>query len=350
MTVSLVDFLGLRQQHAIIDVRSPREYREGHIQHAFNIPILNDEERRAVGIDYKEKGQAEAIRTGFRLVGPRLEEIVTETQRVAEGKEILVHCWRGGMRSNNFCQFAGMAGIKTHALEGGYKSYRQFAMQYLEKDFPFVVVGGCTGSGKTALLAALLEAGEQVIDLEGLANHRGSVFGGLMKPDQPTTEQFQNDLFEKVMTLDLSKRIWIEDESLSIGRIFLPDKFFQTMSLAPVVLIEADRDARINRLIDEYGAADHDEFVQAMTAIRKKLGGQHFKAARDLYEKNDLPGTIFELLVYYDKRYLKGIDKISNRVVATFNWDGENLDNLTHQILNSNFKQDPESTLANQKA
>lgn len=347
MTIDLPEFLKLRAELPVIDVRSPKEFKEGHIFGAINIPILNDEERKAVGIDYKEKGQAEAIRTGFRLVGPRLESIVTEAQEVADGKEILVHCWRGGMRSNNFCQFVSMAGVKTHALKGGYKSYRQHAIKYLEQPFPFAVIGGCTGSGKTELLKALAAAGEQIIDLEEMANHRGSVFGALMKPPQPTTEQFQNDLFEAMSQLDFSKRIWVEDESLSIGKIFIPDTYFQTMSQAPVVVIEADRDARIQRLVDEYGPADKKEFIQAMTAIRKKLGGQHFKDALQSYKDGNLPGAFSELLVYYDKRYLKGIDKLQDRVIAKFDWDGKDITNLTHQILSANFKQDTKSTLVN---
>lgn len=339
MLVAIDDFLLLRSTQPVLDVRSPGEFAAGHIREAINIPILNDEERRAVGIDYKEKGQAEAIRTGFRLVGPRLESIVKEAEKVANGTEALVHCWRGGMRSNNFCQFVGMAGVKTRALKGGYKAYRHYAMSFLEQSFPFILVGGCTGSGKTELLKALAAAGEQVIDLEGIANHRGSVFGALMKPPQPTTEQFQNNLFEEMLKVDLSRRIWVEDESLSIGKIFIPDKYFETMSNAPVVIIDADVDVRIHRLVEEYGPADRQEFIQAMTAIRKKLGGQHFKNALELYRKDDLPGTFSELLVYYDKRYQKGIDKIKNRVVAKFEWDGKNIDGLTQQILTSEFDQ-----------
>src|SRR5258706_15062298 len=127
--IPLQEFFFLRNSLPIVDVRSPLEFQEGRIPGAVNIPLLNNEERIAVGTDYKQKGQAEAIKTGFRLVGPRLEEITSEAARVSSGKEVLVHCWRGGMRSNNFCQFIGMAGIKSQSLVGGYKAYRQFAME-----------------------------------------------------------------------------------------------------------------------------------------------------------------------------------------------------------------------------
>ena len=128
MTINLDEFLKLCAQLRVVDVRSPAEFLNGHIPLATNIPILNDDERVAVGTDYKQRGRQEAIKTGFRLVGPRLEQIVDEAQKFSDGKELLVHCWRGGMRSNNFCQFIGMAGVKSHSLVGGYKAYRQRAV------------------------------------------------------------------------------------------------------------------------------------------------------------------------------------------------------------------------------
>src|SRR6188768_24883 len=200
MQIGIDDFLQLRKQLPVVDVRSEGEYQEGHVASAFNIPLLNNAERAVVG---------------------------TESEKV--GNELLVHCWRGGMRSSNFCQFVGMSKVKTHQLVGGYKAYRHRALESFKSPFNLLVVGGCTGSGKSEILHALKKNGEQVIDLEGLANHKGSAFGALMMPPQPTTEQFQNDLFEEIQTLDLSKRIWIEDESISIGKIILPEDFWRMM-------------------------------------------------------------------------------------------------------------------------
>lgn len=333
MIISIDDLLTLRNALPVVDVRSEGEYGTGHIQQAINIPLLNNTERVAVGTDYKQKGQLEAIKTGFRLVGPRLLDIIEATERIAIKKEIIVHCWRGGMRSSNFCQFVGMAGIKTHQLKGGYKSYRHVAIESFKKPFQFKIIGGCTGSGKSEILRALGKQGEQIIDLEKLASHKGSAFGGLMQAPQPTTEQFQNDLFEEILKLDIHKPIWIEDESIAVGKIFLPDELWRTMSASPVVEIALDKADRIKRLVYEYGDADREEFLKAMERITKKLGGQHFKAAKEKLLLGDMASTIEILLTYYDKAYLNGLERKKQRIKATVKWDGRDADTFATKLV-----------------
>jgi len=334
--ISLHEFISLRNTLPVVDVRSPSEFNEGHIRGAFNIPLLNNEERIAVGTDYKQKGQAEAIKTGFRLVGPRLEEIIHEAEKVSLTKELLVHCWRGGMRSNNFCQFIGMAGIKSQALTGGYKTYRQFALETFKKPLPIVLITGCTGSGKSEILRSLQELGEQILDLEKLANHKGSAFGGLLMPSQPTTEQFQNDLFEEIFKLDLSRRIWVEDESIAIGKIFLPNDFWKTMSQSPIVKMDVSKEVRVQRLVDEYGPADRDEFLLIMGKVVKKLGGQHFNNAKEKLLQGDMASTIEILLTYYDKAYLNSIEKRKSRILNSLNWSGKDPDLFGKELINLN--------------
>jgi tRNA 2-selenouridine synthase len=332
MTISIDEFLSLRNKLPVVDVRSQGEFHEGHIRKAINIPLLTNEERVAVGTDYKQKGQKEAIKTGFRLVGPRLLDIVNEAEHVAQGKELLVHCWRGGMRSNNFSKFVEMAGIKTHTLKGGYKTYRSLALESFDKPFRFITLTGCTGSGKSEILRSLKAHGEQVLDLEGLANHKGSAFGGLLMPPQPTTEQFQNDLFEEILLLDLSKRIWVEDESIAIGKIFIPSGFWKLFHNSPMVRMDVSKEVRVQRLVNEYGPADREEFLTIMGKITKRLGGQHYNAAKEKLLQGDMAAVMEILLTYYDKAYLGSIEERKKNVLLTANWDGKDSHQFAEEI------------------
>jgi len=333
--ISLDDFLKLRLDLPVVDVRSPLEFQQGHIALAHNVPLLNDLERIAVGTDYKQKGQAEAIKTGFRLVGPRLEEMVNQAEKIADGKELLVHCWRGGMRSTNFCQFVGMARIKSRALVGGYKAYRQRAIETFKKPFQFILLTGFTGSGKSDILRALKMQGEQILDLEKLANHKGSAFGGLLMPSQPTTEQFQNDLFEEILKLDLSRRIWVEDESIAIGKIFLPQDFWDTMCKSELIQMNVAKEIRVQRLVNEYGSADPLEFLMTIGKITKKLGGQNYIAAKDKLLIGDMASTIDILLTYYDKAYYASIEKRKDKILNILKWDGKDESRFAEELVNS---------------
>ena len=339
MLLALQEFLALRQYLPIVDARSESEFRAGHIPGAVNLPLLNDSERVAVGTTYKQQGRDQAIRLGFRLVGPRLEQLVGDGVATAgERRKLLVYCWRGGMRSSNLAGFIRMAGVDTSTLNGGYKAYRRAALEAFSTPLPLLVIGGMTGTGKTDILKALAAAGEQVIDLEGLANHKGSAFGGLMKGLQPTTEQFQNDLFEQILRIDRSRPVWIEDESIAIGRIFLPDPFWSQKKDAPVLEVMLDRDRRVDRLVSEYGPADKDEFLAAMVKITKKLGGQHFNAARDLLLAGDMHGTISILLNYYDKNYQASLENKKDQILDRLSWQGTDTDELIADLISASRK------------
>lgn len=320
--VDIVQFLEFRKRMTVVDVRSPAEFAAGHMPGAVNIPLLNDEERAAVGTDFKKKGRLEAVRTGFRVMGPRLSGIVDSALAVASGKELLVHCWRGGMRSSYFARVAGMADIRTTVLTGGYKAYRHAAMEMFGEPLQLVVLSGNTGSGKTEVLQALGALGEQIVDLEALANHKGSVFGGLGKGPQPTTEQFQNDLFESLLQLDRTRRIWVEDESKGIGHLFQPEPFWVQKVMSPVVALQVDKSVRIRRLVSEYGDCNSDDFIRAMDKIEKRLGGQHLVEARDRWRSGDKAGTMEKLLTYYDKAYAASLVKKKEQVLGVAPWDG----------------------------
>jgi tRNA 2-selenouridine synthase len=333
MSVSLQEFLLLRADHPVVDVRSQGEFAAGHIPGAFNVPLLNDAERIVVGTTYKQQGQKQAISEGFRLVGPRLHQILNEAEAIAAGRPMLVHCWRGGMRSSNFCQFAKMAGLKSEILEGGYKTYRQQALSYFQTPLKLLLLTGLTGSGKSDILRQLASRGQQVLDLEMLARHKGSVFGGMMMPPQPLTEQFHNDLFEELMKLDHTKPVWVEDESLAIGKVYLPASFWTQMMTAQLIKIDLTKSKRVERLVREYGKANKNEFLEMMTKIVRKLGGQHYLLAKEMLLKDDMSSTIDILLTYYDKAYQQSIGKRRDQLIQTLEWDGNNINEVVEHLL-----------------
>lgn len=337
MVLSVKDFLKLRSELPVIDVRSEGEFEAGHIPGSINISLLNNEQRAAVGIAYKQHGQLEAIRTGFRLIGSDIAQIIERTEQTAGGdREVIAYCWRGGMRSDYFSRFMEMAKIKCHTLQGGYKSYRTLAQAYFSKQWKLNVIGGCTGSGKTEILRALAQQGEQVIDLEMLACHKGSVFGGLMMPPQPTSEQFENDLFEVLLKMDEQKTIWIEDESIAIGKVFLPQSFWKRMNESPVIELDVEKTVRVQRLVAEYAKADAESFLQSLEKIISRLGHQHYQRAREFVLGGKWYEAIDVILTYYDKAYLNGLGRKQHRVAHRVRWDGQAVHEVVGQLLKLN--------------
>src|SRR5512145_3233013 len=173
------DFLELAGTIPVVDVRSPSEFKHGHIPGAINIPLFDDKEREIVGTEYSKEGRARAILTGLQLSGPSMHTRLDQALKIAKNRKLLVHCWRGGMRSEAMAWLFSLGNIDTEVLEGGYKAYRRFVLETLSSPRKLIILGGLTGSGKTDILKYLSEAGRQVIDLERLANHKGSAFGSL---------------------------------------------------------------------------------------------------------------------------------------------------------------------------
>ena len=207
------EFLDKAVMFPVIDVRSPSEFLKGHIPGAFNIALFDDEERRKVGTLYKNSGKESSVLLGLDLVGPKMSGFVKAASRIALEREVLLHCWRGGMRSSGMAWLFETAGFKVSVLEGGYKAYRRFIRRKLEENIKLVVLGGKTGSGKSDILDHLAQSGEQVIDLEGIAHHKGSAFGAFGQESQPTTGHFENNLYHELNKFDLNLPVWVEDES-----------------------------------------------------------------------------------------------------------------------------------------
>ncbi len=302
-------FLERAAHWSVLDVRSPGEYAAGHLPGAHCFPLFDDRERAQVGTTYKQIGSHEALLVGLELVGPKMRSLVERARHLAPAKEVLVHCWRGGLRSESVAWLLTTAGFTAHTLEGGYKAYRNHALASFRSIPPLMVLGGATGSGKTAVLRALQARGEQVIDLEALARHRGSAFGGIGQGEQPTTEQFQNDLHHVWQQLDPTARVWIEDESFSIGQVKLPLELWNVMKARPLVVLEVPRAARIQRLVQEYGSLDRLELERAVVTIQKRLGGLRTQQTLQALTDGQWAEAAGYLLAYYDKSYERCLKK-----------------------------------------
>lgn len=307
--ISLDEFWGLRDQFPMIDARSEGEFAQSHIPGATNIPILNNAERIVVGTLYKEKGSEEATIKGFELVGPRFHIILREVLKSFPEKKVLLYCWRGGMRSQILSWLLTMVGFEVYRLKGGYKTYRTYTYDLIRSDLNLLILGGKTGSGKTRLLHKLKESGEQIIDLEGLANHKGSSFGSIGQPPQPTVEQFENTFAESLRVLDAMKPIWVENESRKIGRTILPQEFYNQMLTAPLIDILKTDQERIDLIAEEYAVLPPDELILAVLRLKKRLGGLRTSQAIEAIVEGKHADWIANMLIYYDKAYTFDLDK-----------------------------------------
>ncbi|TDG35235.1 tRNA 2-selenouridine(34) synthase MnmH [Pedobacter changchengzhani] len=294
----------------IIDVRSPGEFAKGHIPNVQNIELFTDGERAVVGTAYKQESKEKAIEIGFEYVKPKLDDFIEKSIAIAPNKTVVVHCWRGGMRSNAFADHLVENGFeKVYVIEKGYKAFRNYVLQFFEQNFNLKVLGGYTGSGKTEILHSLQKKHQQVIDLEALANHRGSAFGGIDLPPQPTTEQFENNLFNKLRRLDANLPIWVEDESISIGKISIPTGFFAKMRDLPVYFLAIPFEERTKHLVHTYATLSHNQLADAISRITKRLGYDKAKFALEALDKKDYYKVVELTLLYYDNCYLKGLQK-----------------------------------------
>jgi tRNA 2-selenouridine synthase len=291
---------------ALLDVRSPAEYGQGHIPGAENLPLFSDEERAEIGTLYRQAGRRLAVLRGLALVGSRIESLaeglIAAHSRRPEAP-LRLHCWRGGMRSASVAQLATTLDLPVVVLEGGYKAYRRWVLALMERPWPLRLLGGRTGTGKTALLLALRAKGVAVVDLEGLAHHRGSSFGGLGLPAQPSGEQFENRLASVLMELGQAGEIWLEAESAQVGRCRIPAGLWRQMKAAPLLEVRRPMGERLRHLVEIYGQQDPAAIAEATERIRKRLGPQRTAAALEAIGQGRKEAACAQMLDYYDRCY-----------------------------------------------
>lgn len=313
-----------------IDVRAPMEFKEGHLPGAINLPLLNDEERHRVGLTYKQNGQEAAVKLGHQLIAGPVKEARLNAWRelVASQPEAIFYCFRGGMRSQISRQWLADVGLKQRLVRGGYKASRQFLLETLTQILvrrDFVMVAGPTGSGKTEWIQDAAEFAA-TLDLEKMAHHRGSAFGGYLEP-QPSQANFENELVVALLKTEQSRgQILVEDESRMIGRIALPQMMYEKILSSPVVWLDEPREVRAQNICREYvmNAPGDERFgplQRAVEAISKRLGGLRtqevladLKLANEEFKLNGTfesnPVWIAKLLeYYYDPLYLGSLDR-----------------------------------------
>ena len=308
--ITIEEVIKISENHLIIDVRSPGEFLQARIPGAHNIPLFTDEERKVVGTAYKQQGKQKAIKIGPKMKAniEVLEKIIKHTQ--FNSNTIILHCWRGGMRSAGMAWLFDLYGFDVLIIVGGYKAYRKWVLDKFETPYDIKVLGGYTGSAKTELLQEIKANNQGIIDLEALACHKGSAFGGIGMPEQPTQEMFENMLaieLSKKNNGDISTSFWLEDESQRIGRLNIPHSLWKTIRKSPLYFIEIDFENRLEFIYNYYGKKDEQALINAILRIQKRLGPNETKTTINLILENKTKEAFRELLNYYDKTYIKSL-------------------------------------------
>ncbi len=335
--INIQEFLELSQHHPVLDVRSPGEFEYAHINGAHSLPLFSDEERAIVGTAYKQVSRESAVNKGLAFFGPKMKELADKAKKIGSGNTFIIHCWRGGMRSASVAWLLELYGHKVYLLRGGYKSFRRTVLESFNEERQILILGGRTGSGKTLILKDFFKLGEQVVDLEKLAHHKGSSFGALGELPQPTQEMFENELFFHLYKTDKNKTVWLEDESGMIGRIVIPKLFYEKMRNCRTFFLDIPFEVRLQYLTEEYGKFAAEDLKNAILRITKKLGGADTKTAIDAIDNGDTK-TAFEFcLKYYDKTYDYGKNRRDPETVTICPFDKLDTVNIAKEIIKKNI-------------
>ncbi|MCC6181672.1 MAG: tRNA 2-selenouridine(34) synthase MnmH [Bacteroidia bacterium] len=302
-SLSVADFIQAIRHQLIIDVRAPIEFFKGHIPLAINIPLFDDLERAEVGTIFKQRGRELAISRGKEIVSPKTDKFIEQVYQLSKNKKVFVYCFRGGMRSNSFAWLLNSVGLQAVVLNGGYKAYRNYVLNYFNQSFPVVLLGGKTGCGKTDILKELAQQHIQTIDLEYHAHHKGSAFGTIHQKSQNPQQIFEHHVFCEMYSLNQTEATLIEDESQTIGFNKIPFGLWQNMKAAPIIKIEVPFEARIHKLVEEYGNVERDVLKKSVLKISQQLGTLNTKKCLELIDNNCLYDVVKMALTYYDKTY-----------------------------------------------
>lgn len=326
----------------IIDVRSPGEFDHAHIVSALNLPLFTNEERAIIGTTYKKQSREAAIKVGLPIFGNKLLPMIETVEKWLSEKNkdennsrppILVHCWRGGMRSDAVAWLLDLFGFNVYKLVGGYKAYRNWVLNQFIKEYPIKVLGGFTGSGKTEIIHALQQRNNTVIDLEGLANHKGSAFGAIGQLAQPSQEMFENKLATALFQNKTNEAFWVEDESQRIGLVMIPTPFFIQMRNSVCHFIIIPFEERLKFIIKGYGGFEVQQLIDATMRIQKRLGGLDTKNALQFLNENNIEAAFTILLKYYDRWYEKNTLNATPPKILVQQFTADKVDPINNAIL-----------------
>ncbi len=339
MAIEQIDidkFLQLAHEYPILDVRSPGEFSHARIPGALSLPLFTDEQRKIIGTAYKQESRQVAVKKGLDFFSARMKEMRDEAEELLRHQHnagyrelkpgvnrLLIHCWRGGMRSGAVAWLFNLYGYKVYTLKGGYKAFRNWALAQFQKSYPLHILGGYTGSGKTEVLWQLKRSGNAVIDLEALAHHRGSAFGALGEKPQPSQEQFENllaiELYKATGLMQQQSNgvgysredtpaIWIEDESRHIGNVGIPGSFWNQMRKSALFFLDIPFEERLKYIVSSYGIFSKNELAESIMKIKKRLGGLDTTNAINYLMENKVADCFSILLHYYDKLYKNSLN------------------------------------------
>jgi tRNA 2-selenouridine synthase len=305
----------------LIDVRAPVEFFKGHIANAVNIPLFEDIERAEIGTLYKQQGKDTAVNRGLEIVSPKMVGFVNEVKLLSKNKKVFVYCFRGGMRSNSFAWLMNTSGLNTNILKGGYKAFRNNVLEYFEQDKKLILLGGNTGSGKTDVLKQLAVSEFQVVDLEGLANHKGSAFGAINEQKQNPQQVFENTLFQAFKMMNEERPVLLEDESQSIGYNKIPHGLWLQMKKSTIVKLNIPFEVRVQKLVDDYTTVDINALKACVVKISQQLGTLNTKLCLQHLDEGHLADVARLSLLYYDKAYNYNYDKNTNQTIIPIESD-----------------------------
>lgn len=315
-SLDTIDFLKNQHEHLLVDVRSPIEYQKGHIIGSINIPLFENDERSIIGTLYKNQGKEKAIEKGFEFVNPKKSDFIEQVKQFTDQKKIHVYCFRGGMRSNSFAWFLNTNGFEAIVLKGGYKAFRNYVLNYFTLPKKIILLGGKTGCMKTVFLKLLEKNGYPTLDIEQLANHKGSAFGGINELPQEPQQIFENKLFSQLVLKNNSDYIIMEDESQTLGYNKIPHTLWLQMKKAPIIKIDMPNELRLNHLVSEYTTTDKENLINGIRKISQQLGPLATKDCFNYIDEGNLYKAAELCLNYYDKTYEFKYEKKKNETTV----------------------------------